>query len=425
MLMLDHYVSVPGAPMYTTVHTITNTSAVVDWSLPADPNGVIEGYHLYILHNNVTDVVTIKSKDPRIEHQLTELTPSSVYHVWIRAFTWKHEGESSVKLSVRTDVSAPLVSRVTNVTCHGDNSLSVMWTPCSWSVDPVHSVRCSYTLRLEDTSTSHVTSISVNTSTAALTDLNTVMMIRSEPLRAESVYRVSVMAATVSIYRSDVTYPGPWSPPVHLAMVSGQCHLSYSAQYHGHLAPDTGADDELVLSPGVIAGIVITCVTMIIIIAGMIVWRRFCKESYYYLDESGGSPNTTRDSIATQWETEVQHRVTAEQFLAQVKNLHLEGDKEFVVHFKNVTDQKTVPTPRDQCSYEQPFYVDGYKQSRAYMASPLPLPYKFNYFWKQIWEQKVAVIVMLENVAENGKVRNDYGLARGHTRIRSTCSIVS
>merc|ERR1719323_461217 len=41
------------------------------------------------------------------------------------------------------------------------------------------------------------------------------------------------------------------------------------------------------------------------------------------------------------------------------------------------------------------------------MASPLPLPYKFNYFWKQIWEQKVAVIVMLENVAENGKVQCD------------------
>ena len=78
--------------MYSTVHTITNTSAVVDWSLPGDPNGVIEGYHLYVLHNNVTEVVTIKSKDPRIEYNLTDLTPSSVYNVWIRAFTWKHEG---------------------------------------------------------------------------------------------------------------------------------------------------------------------------------------------------------------------------------------------------------------------------------------------------------------------------------------------
>ena len=56
------------------------------------------------------------------------------------------------------------------------------------------------------------------------------------------------------------------------------------------------------------------------------------------------------------------------------------------------------------CSYEAPFYVDGYNQPRAFLATPLHLPYKFNFFWKQIWEQKVAVIVMLENIAENGKV---------------------
>ena len=142
----------------------------------------------------------------------------------------------------------------------------------------------------------------------------------------------------------------------------------------------------------------------------MVIWHRFCKESYYYLDESGSSANTTKDNIATQWETEVQHRVTAEQFLAQVKNLHLEGDREFVVHFKEVTDQRV--TGQQQSSYEQPFFVDGYKQPRAFMASPLPLPYKYNYFWKQIWEQKVAVIVMLENIAENGKVC--YGEASGY-----------
>ena len=112
---------------------------------------------------------------------------------------------------------------------------------------------------------------------------------------------------------------------------------------------------------------------------------------------------------------QVQHRVTAEQFLAQVKSLHLEGDREFVTHFRNVTE----PAPgrgkgagqlagagAGAGSYEAPFYVDGYNQPKAFLATPLPLPYKFNFFWKQMWEQKVAVIVMLENIAENGKVRN-------------------
>ena len=114
--------------------------------------------------------------------------------------------------------------------------------------------------------------------------------------------------------------------------------------------------------------------------------------------------------------------MTAEQFLAQVKSLHLEGDREFVTHFRNVTERpgrgkgagagQLAGAGAGGGSYEAPFYVDGYNQPKAFLATPLPLPYKFNFFWKQIWEQKVAVIVMLENIAENGKVRGTGGLTR-------------
>ena len=124
--------------MYTTVHTITNTSAVIDWSRPSDPNGAIEGYHLYFLSGNLTDVRTIMSKDPRIEYTLTRLSPFSTYYVWIRAFTWKHEGESSTKLVVRTDVSAPLGTSVTNISCSEDNRLRVQWAECQWFRQSCH-----------------------------------------------------------------------------------------------------------------------------------------------------------------------------------------------------------------------------------------------------------------------------------------------
>ena len=30
--------------MYASVHSVTNSSAVVDWSRPSDPNGIILGY---------------------------------------------------------------------------------------------------------------------------------------------------------------------------------------------------------------------------------------------------------------------------------------------------------------------------------------------------------------------------------------------
>ena len=59
--------------MYATIHSMTNVSAVVDWSRPSNPNGVIEGYRLYFLHGNFTDVKTIKSRDPRVDYILTNL----------------------------------------------------------------------------------------------------------------------------------------------------------------------------------------------------------------------------------------------------------------------------------------------------------------------------------------------------------------
>ena len=59
--------------MYSTVHSVTNNSAVVDWSMPSNPNGVIAGYRLYFLMGNETAVRTIKTMDPRVEYRLTDL----------------------------------------------------------------------------------------------------------------------------------------------------------------------------------------------------------------------------------------------------------------------------------------------------------------------------------------------------------------
>ena len=410
--------------MYTTVHTITNTSAVIDWSRPSDPNGVIEGYHLYFLSGNLTDVRTIRSKDPRIEYTLTQLSPFSTYYVWIRAFTWKHEGESSTKLSVRTDVSAPIGTSITNISCSEDNRVRVQWSECEWFRENMEGrAQCVYTVRVTEAHTGDIVEeIRVNNTGIPMDNDTDLMEVDTGPLAPDTTYKLSVQAASVSVYRSEEVYPGPWSEGVHLHLQNG-CQLTYtedSGDKASNMVTSLYRNTNTGSGPGVIAGVVVTTIILVIILIGIIVWNKFCKESYYYLEESGGGQSS---NIATQWETEVQHRVTAEQFLAQVKNLHLEGDREFVVHFKNLTapgethnnhnnngtsgggpGRVVRSSHTDTCSYEAPFYVDGYNQPRAFLATPLPLPYKFNFFWKQIWEQKVSVIVMLENIAENGKV---------------------
>ena len=59
---------------------------------------------------------------------LSFLEPYTKYTIWVKAFTSKHEGNSSATIEVLTDVSGPGRSLITNLTCPGDNTLYVEWT---------------------------------------------------------------------------------------------------------------------------------------------------------------------------------------------------------------------------------------------------------------------------------------------------------
>lgn len=50
-------------------------------------------------------------------------------------------------------------------------------------------------------------------------------------------------------------------------------------------------------------------------------------------------------------------------------------------------------------------YVDGYRRQNAYIATQGSLPETFGDFWRMVWEQHTANIIMMTKLEEKSRVR--------------------
>ena len=60
-------------PVNVSMRSVTNSSVLVSWHRPTHPNGVIQGYRMYFMRQNFTDVRTVREPKAAMQYMLQGL----------------------------------------------------------------------------------------------------------------------------------------------------------------------------------------------------------------------------------------------------------------------------------------------------------------------------------------------------------------
>ena len=73
-LICSLFFLVPSRPLKVIFKAVTNSSVTVHWQQPTTPNGIVVGYRIYYMHDNFTDVQTVRHTEPNMFHLLKGLS---------------------------------------------------------------------------------------------------------------------------------------------------------------------------------------------------------------------------------------------------------------------------------------------------------------------------------------------------------------
>ena len=93
------FVIAPSRPRNIRVLGVSDTTIQISWWEPARANGVLQGYRIYMLHQNFTSVQTVRSNKSSVIETLTRLSkyfqffsPTTHSELQWSFFTWKNIG---------------------------------------------------------------------------------------------------------------------------------------------------------------------------------------------------------------------------------------------------------------------------------------------------------------------------------------------
>ncbi|XP_029054412.1 tyrosine-protein phosphatase 99A isoform X2 [Osmia bicornis bicornis] len=423
---------VPTKPLNLSSHGITSTTIELSWAEPESANGIISGYRIYFMHSNYTDVQMYKTGEDDgsiIEFVLNELEPYTEYKIWVKAYTWKNEGEPSDHIIRRTDIAGPSPPLILNVTCPTHDSVYIQWARPNifWgSID-------YYFINYRIESGKRYEEIEV---IAEKNHLESATIIPN--LTMNSVYEIVVRGGTRSAIDNRLIIHGEGSIPRKVRVVQ-DCDRTPP------LLPHSTRE----LSSGVIAGMICACVAVMLMITSFILWkpclrpifRKCFHTAYYFLDYPPRNVPTLQE-----WENSEQDgertAVAIQKFVQHVASLHADGDIGFSKEYEFIQSESGKFTaensqyvenktknrymnilaydhtrvqllscgggpPKKGHDYVNANYIDGWQRTRAYIGTQGPLPPTFDGFWRMVWEQKVSIVVMITNLVERGRKKCD------------------
>ncbi|XP_058130396.1 protein sidekick-2-like [Anopheles ziemanni] len=305
LVMTDE--GVPTKPRNLSVLEITSTTIRISWLEPEKRNGVIHGYRVYYVYQNQTLLHLPILKNDAAQnavfyYTLTNLKPFTDYRIIVTAFTLKYDGEPS-EVSLRTDVGGPSPPRVQNLTCHSLDTLFF-----SWRIPRVYHASIDFYIvnyRNLEYDDSHEIRISANASI-----VETSMIIPN--LTTNSAYEVKVRAATVSIVNPKKVVLGTYSEPIKITL-----RVNCEQYQPPPLRHNPYVDQELVI----LAGIVVGCFGLLLIILAIVLWRKCFHTTYEGGEQRATERNDHKPVQSNGWKTScdsngiVQTSIPSEEYI--------------------------------------------------------------------------------------------------------------
>ncbi|XP_056645742.1 tyrosine-protein phosphatase 99A [Diorhabda sublineata] len=419
LIMTDE--GVPDKPRNLTILDYTSNSIYLQWANPLKKNGVIEGYRVYYMNNNFTEVQPdkIPYNEPLIYYNLTRLKPMTEYTIFVKAFTQKHEGYSSDSQIAVTDISGPSPPKILNLSCQANETIYIQWErPSSF----YYSIDYYYVyINLGNTLYDNITIPTTKD------HLETTYTRKNVTPNAD--YKIQIQASTRS-NRTHRLVMGKMSVPSHI-YISRNCDKV--VDYLSHTTNELGA--------GILAGVLCASLALLVAGLGFLIWRKCFRAPYYYLDNPQCSAAALDWNITPEPTADYTGPIPVSLFSRHVQELHADGDIGFSKEYESIQNEASneinssehsqhpdnkpknrylniiaydhsrvhLLTMKGQkiSTYINANYIDGFQMNRAYIGTQGPLPSTFDCFWRMVWEQRVTIIVMITNLVERGRRKCD------------------